>query len=902
MDASGTLMDRQSLGIGPDDARLAQSPFSLDIPIARPDPDWNEVAAGITVADANGSTTEAFSAPFPIFWPKQVLIDHAWGTKVLSAPNYEAGGIPPGIGIPHSLINSIPEGDYYAVVFFDAEGCPSVNYTINSFQAGAMWGYDVRGPNAPYAKARSTSGGGCMQKFHVDPSKEDGWLWGALSSTGTSNAIADESNIPAFAVCATAEVCDHVSLTLAPSASSTPPSRSISNVLFLPGIKGSKLYEDNPLCLFPSDSCGIPLWLPLADAAVPELFLDATGKSRRHVFVHENGVLGSALGRSFYDSFLQTLEDARSENTFGQGWGWKAAVYDWRLSLDDIVGNGAEHGTRVYFDEASSSPYLVQALHELASTSPTGKVTIVAHSNGGLVAKALMRSLGDTVATQLIDTIIFVGVPQSGAPRALGAILYGDSEGIPGLKNLPNFIMSTVHAREFGLNSPMAYHLLPSAAYLGAQQTEHPLVRFDGSDLLARERAAFGDTIDSPEELQNFAANDYGGRSMPAADDLTSANVLNANLLSYASVEHAALDPWQAPPGIQVYELGGYGVNTISGIDLYASPHKDGSQTLSYRPLFTPDGDGTVPVISALLMNAAQHVHHLWLDLPSMHTEAASYSHSNMLESADVQDAIRSILKGSSVYPSTVHAMDIASVPTQHQLAFYVHSPVALTVTDSQGRESGVSSDASTEGIPESTSGTLGEVKYVLVPADTTYTLTLTGEDTGSFTLDLQEQVGGATVASSTIADVPVTRSTSATLGIGGSLTRMTALTVDQDGDGSTDFAVQPVLGATVFPETGTDTPVRGHRSSIPQKLQTVAVSLLQAAPLPPSVAKRIIPVARHPIVLGNSLHAASTTKATSTLPREVRPTLFARIGTFLRKALHFVLAFVLKLTSLPAA
>lgn len=810
-DASGTVMSTQSLDTGTGDSLPTVSPFAQTLQIPKPDPDWSEVSVGLTLTSSNHSITVR-SSLFPIIWHQPILIDHATDGTVLSAPNYLHGSVPDGIGIPHTLINGLPEGDYYAVVFFDGlVGCPSTNYEINAFQTNAYWGYDIRGPNAPYAKAAGTSGGGCMQKFHIDPAKDGDWLWGALSNTGTSSAIADIHGIPAFAICATATACDpiipHVATFIPEDESST--THPISDVLFLPGIKGSKLYEDNPLCLIPSDSCGIPLWLPLADATAPRLFLDASGKSNENVFVRDGVLLGSAFGQSFYDSFTNMLDKAKSDDSFGNGWDWRAIAYDWRLSLPDIIHSGVERGSRIYYGESTSTPYIPQELEQLASRSPSGKVTIIAHSNGGLVAKALIASLGNTLAAQLIDSVIFVGVPQSGAPRALGALLYGDEEGLPGIPRLPNVIMSAVHAREFGLNSPMAYHLLPSATYFAAKQPEHPVVQFENGDLLAQERAAYGPTIDTEQELKSFALAQDGDRSMPNANDLSSANILNAGLLSYATTEHGEIDAWQPPPGIQTYQLGGYGVTTISGIDLYEAPHAKGSSTLSYRPLFTPDGDGTVPIISPLMMNVSTHVHQLWLDLSNMRDSTATYSHGNMLEAGDMQKTIIALLKKSNAFPATVHAMDIPET-SKKQLAFYAHSPVSLAVTDSSGNESSVSENTSKETIPNSTAGMFGEAKYVLVPANSgPYTVTLTGESSGIVTFDMQELDDGIVAASSTIADVPVTSSTHAILTIEDSLASASALAIDQDGDGSTEYSIKPVLGSTVFPPVPTSQPIR---------------------------------------------------------------------------------------------
>lgn len=897
----------------------SSSPFIESFPVPKPDPDWNAAGIELKISDGNNSITVR-SVPFPVFWREPVLIDHAVSGSIVTAPNYEHGVVPPGIGIPHVLINGLPEGDYYAVVFFEGmKGCPSDNYVINSFVPDKHWYLDTR-PVGYWVKAAGTTAGGCMQEFHVDPAKGDGWFWGPISNTGTSSAIADTSGLPAFAICATAAACDpiipHTALPTPEDTLGTTTS-PVSNVLFLPGIKGNTLYEDNPLCLIPSDGCGIKVWLPLADIAAPELFLDVNGKSRRSLFVREGELLGTAFGQHFYDSFMAFLDNARENGTFGTGWYWKAAAYDWRLSLPDIVHNGAENGSHIYFSKKPVDPYLERTLRSLASSSPTGKVTVVAHSNGGLVAKALMQSLGDTLSAQLIDSVVFVGVPQSGAPRAIGALLYGDAEGIPGIPRVPDVIISAAHAREFGLNSPMAYHLLPSARYMSALQPKHPVVKFEDNNLLAKERIVFGPTIDTEAELQSFTLAKGVVRPMPATNDLNSASILNPSLFTYALDEHAALDAWQPPPGIDVYELGGYGADTISGIDLYQSVHRDGSASLSYRPMFTPDGDGTVPIISALMMNASAQVHHIFLDLIGMYTGPIVYSHANLLEGPGVQETIQSILRRSEILPFTAHAMDILtpSSGAKKKFELFLHSPVSISITDSNGKTTGVSGNGIEENIAGSTAGTLGEVKYVLVPTDNPpYTVALAGEGNGSFTLDLQERENDEVIASSTIADVPVTSSMRAVLSLSTSLAEASPLSLDENGDGTTDFFIPIVLGSTTFPimdQIPTSTPLHNAEGATSRALSLFTEAQPALVPeigVPQEVslivAKKVLGTIQRP----RTQHAAQVTPASfaphaqdNVLEVEVKhPSLMSRLSGALREALRLAFEFLRMLGVLP--
>ena len=127
-------------------------------------------------------------------------------------------------------------------------------------------------------------------------------------------------------------------------------------------------------------------------------------------------------GPNIYKSFLAQLEKMKSvDHDIAD---YSVVPYDWRLSLDDVLNGGTKTGQgdtqHISYISATSSPYIIQELRRLAS-STTGKITIVAHSNGGLVAKALLKSLADTNDPLLsrIDKLILVAVPQSVHPLLL---------------------------------------------------------------------------------------------------------------------------------------------------------------------------------------------------------------------------------------------------------------------------------------------------------------------------------------------------------------------------------------------------------------------------------------------------------------------------------------------------
>jgi pimeloyl-ACP methyl ester carboxylesterase len=578
------------------------------------------------------------------------------------------------------------------------------------------------------------------------------------------------------------------------------PGSCASNVLFLPGIEGSRLYA--------GVGCGKSeeerLWEPLGESVfgilrgagddkVGALALDEGGKSVcQDVYVKAGDIVDSVGGNGLYRSFIDDMNGLRSEGVMQD---WAPVAYDWRLSFDDLLMRGAEHAGKVYFEEATSTPYIEQTLRALADSSKTGKVTIIAHSNGGLLAKALLERLGSEVAASLVDRVVLVGAPQTGAPAGIGSVLVGYDAGISYL-GFP--IVSNAAARAFAHNSPMAYHLLPSAAYLASiiEEPAHPVIHFSGEGFAA-ERAAYGNSVVDLSTLDDFLLARRGERERPSADDLDSPEVLNETLVNYANGQHALLDAWTPPPGIEVDQIAGWGADTVAGIDFYTLPPTDTITALSpsraYRPILTEDGDGTVPVPSALHIASSTNVKRYWVDLSEyFKITKTRRTHSDMFEIPSVRDVINNVLRHSAdTLPAYVSASQPASIVGDKKLVFYLHSPLTLELQDSSGNVTGLASDGSIrEDIPGSTYGEFGEVKYVAV-TEGDYHLALHGQSAGTFSLDMEDSSGVVT----TLANVPVTANTLVTLAVSGGT--LSPMTVDENGDGETTI-IMPRAGEVV--------------------------------------------------------------------------------------------------------
>lgn len=543
-----------------------------------------------------------------------------------------------------------------------------------------------------------------------------------------------------------------------------------SNVLFLPGIESSRLYTDEGKA-----------WEPGLLDDLSDLYLNADGTSARpDVHVKEGDVLDELplFGKNIYKSFIEDMDALVDAGTIT---GWSAGAYDWRLSLDDILVSGAQDGEEISYLEATSTPYLIQELRHLAATSKSGKVTIIAHSNGGLLAKRLTDVLGDETS-ELIDKMILVASPQAGTPMAIAAGMHGYDQAIPG------FITSNA-VRTFATTSPMFYQLLPSERYF--TYVDDPVISFDSGLDGWGER--YGNVIHSKERLHEFLVDSYG-RVDSKTGDINQPIQLHKTLLDEAQALHDELDIWIPPDGVELIQIAGWGIDsTVSGINY---TEEDGA--LKPNPTFTIDGDGTVVVPSAL-WGSADTAQDFWVDLNTYNTEhifrvgPLAINHASILEIEELRSFLRDEIIESTGDLSTYQYIT-SSAPSSRvrRLRFELHSPLTLDLYDSNGNHTGVSTTTNRveEGIPGAYYITFGEQQYIFADAETAYQLALEGYDTGTFTLVISEMDGDTTASSITFENVPVTPSTVVSLSVPASIESIAALAVDEDGDGDTDFTV----------------------------------------------------------------------------------------------------------------
>lgn len=357
-----------------------------------------------------------------------------------------------------------------------------------------------------------------------------------------------------------------------------------SNILFLPGVMGSRLYMD--------DKTQNQLWEPNRNTDVKKLYLDVFGKSINNIFTKDIIVKTNLLGglpfvdKDIYKDFSAYLDKLKKDKIIND---YNAVPYDWRNSADYILDQGIK--------TKDKNIDLIQVVKDLQKTSRNGKVAIITHSNGGLVAKQLILELKKQGLENIIDKIIFVAMPEYGTAQAITALMFGHQQSLAG-----GLIMKSSIARELGKNMPTAYTLLPSEKY-------------------------YNYNVNSDKLLQETVIRNYSR--------------INPLLQEKAKTLHDELDNIVYPSNINIYQILGTGINTMSDIKL------DDKNMYKIIPIYDKNGDGVVQD-----MYSSRHGTTTFVDLKD-----TVYKHANIMNSDKVILNINNILNPKQI-DNSVYGLD----------------------------------------------------------------------------------------------------------------------------------------------------------------------------------------------------------------------------------------------------
>jgi len=387
--------------------------------------------------------------------------------------------------------------------------------------------------------------------------------------------------------------------------------------------------------------------------------------------------------------------------------------YDWRYGLSVSLENGESNET-----------LLAKKIDDIMTQTGAEKVDVVAHSLGGLIVKSYVA---DYFMGSHIGKAVFVGVPNTGAPKAIKALLQGDNFGIPWLADS--------EMKKIAANLPASYDLLPNLNYFNVKGSFVKTI--DVADVTL-ENPSVQNTIKdlNYEETKSFLTADHG---------------LNYDGIANAENFHTPyLDDFDLrTAGVDVYNIVGCKAGTLGKI---VEERKNGlfGKAIFYRPSKEIPGDGTVPLESAT--NLLVDESHKYYSLEG--------SHSKMMSQNGTRQEIVNILAGSSLEVSdSLITQDISKCQLNGK-AIAVYSPVNITVTDQNGNKIGVASDGSLQNeIANADYEVLGDHTFIYLPTDNgqVYTIGLTGTENGNFTITIGEIQNNQTTGTQVFSNLPST-------------------------------------------------------------------------------------------------------------------------------------------------
>lgn len=562
--------------------------------------------------------------------------------------------------------------------------------------------------------------------------------------------------------------------------------RGVSNVVFIPGMFGSELSrlrqdgtEDRlwrPLSINVFDLCDLRLRTSQDDIYTNGLYL--------------NGFVDA------YDTWVAYLHRLKAEGTIGD---YAVLPYDWRRLPREVAAGPIKRPANTSYD-------MVATIEQLSASSGTGRVSIIAHSLGGVVTAALMERLAAEQKTHLIDKIVFVGVPFSGAQQSLATALHGDNNVAYGL------LTTDAVMREFAETSPSLYAVLPSRKLF---PMDTPVIEFDDrppvAPALAGFVAAYGRTITEyasgmSSGLRGFlTGSDSRTEPWPGECSLLTSgasterpNVLKSDLLAAAEDFHDAT--FIIPGDVRVVNLVGVQRRTMSGLR-YRTRRVCAGQVGSSQPcsLFlaheyarTSAGDGTVVAASAAAPPALAET--FYLDLATMNDVLGTNdAHGTLMRAWPVEEFIRQVITNEPEI--SVPFVTTPSANIGDSLEGDIHSPVTVEVLDGQGRRTSILKppdlpfpvvDAR---IPNSAMELVDGHLNVTLDRLRSYTFQMVGTDYGVVGFDLRSYRGDQLLETVGFADIPVMPGSHITVAVAQD-GLPTGMFVDADADGEPDVTV----------------------------------------------------------------------------------------------------------------
>lgn len=513
-------------------------------------------------------------------------------------------------------------------------------------------------------------------------------------------------------------------------------------VLIVPGITGTDLIQGSNL-----------LWadLPKMILSPSDDFMDVLQFNSNLTSLNSDLISGEIFGKktvnlivgelSVFDYTFGLRQDLISQG-YAEGENLFTFPYDWRYGVSGEYGDGK-----------TNSDLLGQKIQDILAQTGASQIDVVAHSMGGLVVK---KYAVEHPTNNYIRRAVFVGVPSTGAPNSVKALLQGDNLGVPGLND--------AEIKKISENMPAIYDLLPSQQYYDTKGSYVKVIDqgFTGLNTTVKDL--------THDEANSFLTDDH---------QLNSLAVGNAGSLHTKNFDNFDM----RTAGIDLYAIDGCKAGTLGKITEVRSKSLLGQLVVNYKKPQMVPGDGTVPLESAtnLPVDQAKKFYSL------------TGEHGKMLSQDGSRQQIVNLISGSTLAVDGEKITQNIAECKLNGKAISVYSPVDIFVTDQDGNEMGLVADGSIfNEIPNADFQIWGTHKFLYLPTDSgqIYDILMDGMGTGTYTIKSDDIENNEVVKTEVFSNLPVTESLTGTINFG----ETTTLIIQETSEG----APQTILPSAV--------------------------------------------------------------------------------------------------------
>ncbi|MFS0837054.1 alpha/beta fold hydrolase [Paenibacillus sp. 1P03SA] len=417
---------------------------------------------------------------------------------------------------------------------------------------------------------------------------------------------------------------------------------------------------------------------------------------------------------------------------------------------DDLMRSGFDviyFGYDFRLDNSITAKQLEERINEVLSSKGIVKVSIVAHSMGGLVATKYIANGNSSK----VDKLITLGTPFLGSPKSVYTLQTGRF-----LDDFRDLVLKK-YLKPLALNMQSIYQLIPNESYFLYNHTHYLKAKYFNNwyekDVIAPQKTY--------QDTKYFLADSVAG--------------FKKGLLNIAENYHYSFELVKSLNSVDSYQIIGENKSTIGEI-ITSYQKKNGLYVQSGKVDINPvNGDGTVPIISANIGNL--------LNKNAYYVKA---EHSNIPSNYSARNAVKNILLNKK---DSIQLPRISKSSRKYKLK--IECPVDLHVYDSLGNHMGrTKGEEYAEDIESGSYFESDDMKIAFLNKDN-YNIELKGTGEGEMTYTLQEWDEAdklvKTIRFENVAIHPSTKITSNT-----NLDDQIVLKVDNEGDGIADTIIAP--------------------------------------------------------------------------------------------------------------